>query len=428
MESPTSELLIYQNPNGTIKIDVRLEEETVWLTQAQMATLFGKGRTTITEHILNVFEEGELDETMVCRNFRHTTPHGAIEGKTQEREVKYYNLDVIISVGYRVKSPQGTQFRIWATQRLKEYIIKGFALNDDRFKSGNSMNYFNELQERIREPIKASIMTTARQILILLSIAIFGLVACQQKHAIQIRGDFKRYYDEFKVHGSFALYDPQEDKYIFYNQAQFTQTVIPASTFKICNSLIGLETGVIRDEHFVIPWDSIPRYYSNWNRDHDLKSAFQNSTVWYYQELARRVGGDQLKYWMDKADYGNADTTGGIDKFWLTGGLRISPKQQIDFLKRLHDNELPFSQRTIDIVKDIMIMKDTLDYVVRAKTGLGIIDNNNTGWYVGYLETKGNVYYFSNCIQSTDQHTTEFVLSRKEIVYRILDELQLAKK
>jgi len=146
-----SEILIYQNQDGNIKVDVRLEQETVWLTQDQMALLFGKGRSTITEHIQNVFKEGELDEKVVCRNFRHTTQHGAIEGKTQEKEVKHYNLDVIISVGYRVKSPQGTQFRIWATQRLKEYIIKGFALNDDRFKRGNSMNYFDELQSRIRE-------------------------------------------------------------------------------------------------------------------------------------------------------------------------------------------------------------------------------------------------------------------------------------
>ena len=145
------EIIIYQNSEGTIKIDVRLEEETVWLTQAQMATLFGKGRTTITEHIQNVFNEEELNEKVVCRDFRHTTQHGAIQGKTQEQTVRFYNLDVIISVGYRVKSPQGTQFRIWATQRLKEYIIKGFALNDERFKTGNSMNYFNELQERIRE-------------------------------------------------------------------------------------------------------------------------------------------------------------------------------------------------------------------------------------------------------------------------------------
>jgi hypothetical protein len=146
-----SDILIYQNSDGNIKIDVRLEEETVWLTQAQIALLFGKGRTTVTEHLGNIFKEGELDEKVVCRDFRLTTSHGAIEGKTQATSVKHYNLDVIISVGYRVKSLQGTQFRIWATQRLKEYIIKGFVLNDDRFKSGTSMNYFNELQERIRE-------------------------------------------------------------------------------------------------------------------------------------------------------------------------------------------------------------------------------------------------------------------------------------
>lgn len=147
----STQILLYQNPDGSIKIDVHLDDETVWLSQDQMASLFGKGRSTITEHIQNVFKEGELDEGVVCRDFRLTTQHGAMEGKTQEKEVKHYNLDVIISVGYRVKSHQGTQFRIWATQRLKEYIIKGFALNDERFKSGNSMNYFNELQERIRE-------------------------------------------------------------------------------------------------------------------------------------------------------------------------------------------------------------------------------------------------------------------------------------
>ena len=150
-ENKKGEILLYQNNDGTIKIDVKLEDETVWLSQEQMGMLFGKGRTTITEHIINIFEEGELDENVVCREFRHTTQHGAIAGKTQEKKVKNYNLDVIISVGYRVKSQQGTQFRIWATQRLREYIIKGFTLNDERFKTGNSMNYFNELQERIRE-------------------------------------------------------------------------------------------------------------------------------------------------------------------------------------------------------------------------------------------------------------------------------------
>jgi hypothetical protein len=147
----TSDIIIYQNQDGSIKIDVRLEDETVWLTQEQMAVLFGKAKSTINEHIKNVFAEGELNEKVAIRNFRITTPHGAVEGKTQQSTVNLYNLDVIISIGYRVKSVQGTQFRIWATQRLKEYIIKGFALNDERFKTGNSMNYFHELQGRIRE-------------------------------------------------------------------------------------------------------------------------------------------------------------------------------------------------------------------------------------------------------------------------------------
>ena len=146
-----SDILLYQNAEGNIRIDVILQEETVWLTQTQIGELFGKARNTITEHIQNIFKEGELREESVCRNFRHTTQHGAIQGKTQDVSVKYYNLDVIISVGYRVKSQQGTQFRIWATERLKEYIVKGFALNDERFKTGKSLNYFDELQERIRE-------------------------------------------------------------------------------------------------------------------------------------------------------------------------------------------------------------------------------------------------------------------------------------
>lgn len=135
----SGEILIYQSTEGTIKVDVRLEQETVWLSQSQIALLFGKGRSTITEHINNIYKENELQYDSTCRKFRQVR----LEGEREvEREIEYYNLDVIISVGYRVKSQQGTQFRIWATQRLKEYIIKGFALNDDRFKSGNSMNYF----------------------------------------------------------------------------------------------------------------------------------------------------------------------------------------------------------------------------------------------------------------------------------------------
>jgi hypothetical protein len=145
MQENNSEILLYKTEDGEIKIDVYFEEETVWLTQMQLCELFDKSKATVSEHIKHIFEDGELIENSVVRNFRTTAQDGKLYN------TNFYNLDVIISVGYRVKSKQGTQFRIWASQRLKEYIIKGFALNDDRFKSGNSMNYFNELQERIRE-------------------------------------------------------------------------------------------------------------------------------------------------------------------------------------------------------------------------------------------------------------------------------------
>jgi len=146
-----SEILLYQTEDGQTKIDVRLEEETVWLSQAQMGELFQKERSVITKHINNIFKEGELDEEMVCANFAHTTQHGAIKGKTQIKNVKLYNLDVIISVGYRVKSHQGTKFRQWATARLKEYIVKGFTMNDDLLKQAGGGNYFDELLARIRD-------------------------------------------------------------------------------------------------------------------------------------------------------------------------------------------------------------------------------------------------------------------------------------
>ena len=141
-------MLIYQSADGNIKIDVRFEKETVWLSLDQMATLFGRDKSTISRHVKNVFEEGELPPEATVANFATVQTEG---NREVARNIEYYNLDVIISVGYRVKSQQGTQFRIWATQRLREYIIKGFALNDERFKTGSSYNYFKELLDRIRE-------------------------------------------------------------------------------------------------------------------------------------------------------------------------------------------------------------------------------------------------------------------------------------
>ena len=136
-------MIIYQSDDG-VKLDVRLENKTVWLNQDQIASLFNKSKSTIVEHIANIFKEGELDEKVVVRKFRITTQHGAMEGKTQSKEVKFYNLDVIISVGYRVRSIQGTRFRQWATERLNEYIVKGFTMDDERLKNLGGGNYWKE--------------------------------------------------------------------------------------------------------------------------------------------------------------------------------------------------------------------------------------------------------------------------------------------
>lgn len=147
------QIVIYEAEDGQTHIDVQLKDETIWLTQKQMSHLFDKGRTTITEHIKNIFLEGELLEEQVCRDFRHTTQHGAIKEKTQTSNVQHYNLDVIISVGYRVKSRRGTQFRIWANKILKDYLVKGYAVNEKLLKESNQkLNEFKkivQLQEKV---------------------------------------------------------------------------------------------------------------------------------------------------------------------------------------------------------------------------------------------------------------------------------------
>lgn len=142
MQNTNSQFILFKTEDEKISVDVRMDEETVWLTQEQMAMLFDKGRSTIAEHILNIFKEGELDEKSTCRNFRQVRTGG---NRTVERDIEHYNLDVIISVGYRVKSFRGTQFRMWATKRLNEYIRKGFTMDDERLKNLGGGGYWKEL-------------------------------------------------------------------------------------------------------------------------------------------------------------------------------------------------------------------------------------------------------------------------------------------
>ncbi|AUM13251.1 RhuM family protein [Ketobacter alkanivorans] len=157
LQDQATEFLLYTAPTGEVKVEVLLSGETLWLTQKRMAELFGVGVPAISKHLKNIFESNELQEEVVVSILENTTEHGAVAGLTQTQQVKYYNLDAVISVGYRVNSAQATQFRIWATALIKDYIIKGFAMDDERLKNGRffGKDYFRELLERVRS-IRAS--------------------------------------------------------------------------------------------------------------------------------------------------------------------------------------------------------------------------------------------------------------------------------
>ena len=150
MMDKENKLILYKDDEGRVSVNTRFADEDVWLTQAQLVEIYQSSKSNISEHIKHIFEDKELDETVVVRKFRTTTQHGAIEGKTQSRDVAHYNLDVIIALGYRVQSPIAVRFRRWATQRLHEYIQKGFTMDDERLKQGGN-RYFRELLQRIRD-------------------------------------------------------------------------------------------------------------------------------------------------------------------------------------------------------------------------------------------------------------------------------------
>lgn len=230
-------------------------------------------------------------------------------------------------------------------------------------------------------------------------------------------------FEKRSLTGVFLLYDEAKDIWLTNNDSLAQTGFIPASTFKIPNSIIGLETGVIADENFVLPWDSVARFYDAWNKDQDLAHAIKHSTVWYYQELARRVGEEKMNAWIQKLQYGNMDISGGVDQFWLRGAIRISPFQQIKFLRAFASNNLLVSERSSAIVKKITIQKEGKSGIVRAKTGWGFMEEVNIGWFVGYVEkTAGNFYFATLLIVPGDLKTFP---QRQEITYELLNHFSI---
>jgi beta-lactamase class D len=236
--------------------------------------------------------------------------------------------------------------------------------------------------------------------------------------------DFSQYFKEKDLEGGFFLYDYQKKEYIVSDKAEFVKSTSPASTFKIPNSLIALETGAIKDENEVLKWDGKKYSREVWNADHDLKNAYKNSTVWFYQELARRIGEKNYQQFLKTCDYGNKDISAGLTTFWLGSSLTISPKNQLDFLVKLYEERLPFSKRTFGIVKKIMIREETPDYVLRAKTGWADTPPKDIGWYVGYVQKKDNVYFFATRIyKPVEKDMPTFGADRIEITTKILKKL-----
>jgi beta-lactamase class D len=231
------------------------------------------------------------------------------------------------------------------------------------------------------------------------------------------------------IDGAFVLYDTKNDNYYHHNAKRCAERFSPCSTFKIPNSLIALETGVVEDENFVIKWDSLktPRqewWSSNWARDHDLRSAMRYSVVWYYQEVARRVGAENYRQYLRKIDYGNQDISGGLDKFWLSSTLKISANEQIEFLKEIYRGELGFSKRATDIVKSIIVLEQTDQYTLCGKTGAGPRENGKMlGWLVGYVEANGNLYFYA---LNFDGENFQAVSARRmELAKTLLRELKV---
>jgi beta-lactamase class D len=215
--------------------------------------------------------------------------------------------------------------------------------------------------------------------------------------------DLSPIFERASVNGTFTMLDAQSGNFVRHNPKRAARRYLPASTFKIPNSLIALESKVASGPDFSIKWDPARNPQQSWwppvwAKDHTMRTALPNSVVWYYQQIARRVGQGRMQSYVNQFEYGNRDISGGIDQFWLTGGLRISADEQVDFLRRFYNRQLGVSNTTTQIVKDLLVLEQTSQYRLSGKSGwagLGDPSAAQLGWLVGYLEREGQVYFFA---------------------------------
>ena len=237
--------------------------------------------------------------------------------------------------------------------------------------------------------------------LLLASFLISILFACSPNKVKQ-DSSLEKYFTENKVKGCFAVMDNGTGRFTIYNLARYRDSsYLPASTFKIVNSLIGLQTGVITNDSMIIKWDSIKRRDA-WDKDLSMYQAFRVSSVPYYQEVARRIGKDTMQHWLDSISYGSKKITTRIDSFWLDNSLKITPDEQLGLVKQLYFNQLPFFKTYQEVVRTAMKFEDNSNYSLSYKTGWGQDNGNQIGWMVGWVIENQHPYFFVLNIESTD--------------------------
>jgi len=237
--------------------------------------------------------------------------------------------------------------------------------------------------------------------------------------------EFQDILDSAQLNGAILIYDFREKKYYSNDFSQAKTGKIPASTFKIPNSIIAFETSIVKNDSTWLKWDGVKRNVSNWNQDLRLKDAFHFSCVPCYQEIARKVGTKRMTEFIEKLDYGTMKLdSNSIDIFWLQGKSEITPFQQIDFLERFYTNELPISERTFELMKNIMVIQQNENWTLSGKTGWSVQNQTNNGWFVGYIEVENKVYFFATNIEPTPKFEMKhFSKSRKTVTFEAFKQI-----
>lgn len=238
---------------------------------------------------------------------------------------------------------------------------------------------------------------------------------------------FQSIIDSANIEGSVLIYDFQKKNY-YSNNFEWAETGhLPASTFKIVNSIIALETGVIENDSTLMKWDGEKRNMKIWEQDLLFRDAFHFSCVPCYQEIAREIGAKRMNEYLKKYNYGDMKVdANSIDVFWLEGESKINQFQQIDFLRQFYQSELPIAKRTEEIMKRLMVIEEIGNYKLSGKTGWSIRNENNNGWFVGYIESKYNLYFFATNVEPQDQFNIDmFPMIRKEISYKVFRQLEI---